>query len=374
MFTHAGPAQSGSTGSGSGPSGTGPSGLGKVRDSRSLPVVTALVDQGFLDPARQDEAVAVVDRTLGGQAVAESSTLRHRLAELAGYVGGAFVVSAAALFISDQWNDLSTGQRVGLLGGIAVLLAIAGVILALTGGGFTALRAGAQPVRRRLGGALFAGSAASAAIAVLVQLDSTREGDEALPGLGAALTLVVLGAVGYYLAPTVLGQVVIAYGAVTSVPQALQALDISEAVEFGGPDPVVFGLVVLAIGLVWLALAEKGVWREVQVARVIGAAIAVIGAQIPLGSDTAWVAYVATALVAAAGFAMYVVTRAWPYLAVGVVGVTLAVPEALLDWFEGAMGPAGVLLAAGVTLLAASLLGLRLRQEVTENASGEGAA
>ncbi|MGH3331980.1 MAG: hypothetical protein ACRDPJ_11835, partial [Nocardioidaceae bacterium] len=161
---------------------------------------------------------------------------------------------------------------------------------------------------------------------------------------------------------------------VTSVPQALQALDISEPVEFGGPDPLVFGLVVLAIGLVWLALAEKGVWREVLVARVIGAAIAVIGAQIPLGSDTAWVAYVATALVAAAGFAMYVVTRAWPYLAVGVVGVTLAVPEALLDWFEGAMGPAGVLLAAGVTLLAASLLGLRLRQEVTENASGKGAA
>jgi hypothetical protein len=48
------------------------------------------------------------------------------------------------------------------------------------------------------------------------------------------------------------------------------------------------------------------------------------------------------------------------------VAVTIAVPEALSDWFEGALGAAGVLLATGVTLLLAALAGLRLRQEVTE--------
>ncbi|HEX6485476.1 MAG TPA: hypothetical protein VF012_02095, partial [Nocardioidaceae bacterium] len=58
-----------------------------------------------------------------------------------------------------------------------------------------------------------------------------------------------------------------------------------------------------------------------------------------------------------------------PYLAVGVVGVTLAVPEALLDWTEGSLGTAGVLLVAGVTLLGASLLGLRLRKEVEEQSA-----
>ena len=76
-------------------------------------------------------------------------------------------------------------------------------------------------------------------------------------------------------------------------------------------------------------------------------------------------AYVATAVVGAVSFWVYVVTRAWPYLAAGVVGVTLAVPEALSDWFDGALGAAGVLLATGVTLLLAALAGLRLRQEVT---------
>jgi len=56
-----------------------------------------------------------------------------------------------------------------------------------------------------------------------------------------------------------------------------------------------------------------------------------------------------------------------------VVAVTLAVPQALLDWAGDSLGPAGLLLAAGLTLLVTSLLGLRLRQEVTEEtAAGDG--
>lgn len=343
----------------------------KGHDSRSVPVVSALVAHGLVDPTRQDEAVAVVDRSLGGQAV-EPSTLRHRLAELAGYVGGAFVAAAVALFVIDQWDAFSTLQKVAGLAGIAVLLAAAGVGVGLTGGGLEMLRSDRQPVRRRLAGVLFAGAGVVSAIAVAVQVDSLVGSDGPGPVLAAAFTLLVLGAAGYALAPTILGQVVTAFAAVFSVAPALDVLEIREPVEYGGPNMVVFGLVVLAIGVAWLALAETGIWREVASARVIGSGIAVVGAQIPLGSpDYSWVGYLVTALVAVAGFAMYVARRAWPYLAVGVVGVTLAVPEALFDWFEGALGPAWVLLIAGVTLLAASLLGLRLRQEVAEQQVAE---
>jgi hypothetical protein len=56
---------------------------------------------------------------------------------------------------------------------------------------------------------------------------------------------------------------------------------------------------------------------------------------------------------------------AWAYLATGVIALTLAVPEALTDWAQGSLGSAGVLLATGVTLLAASVGGLRLRRETT---------
>jgi hypothetical protein len=328
-------------------------------------VVSALVASGLVDPARRDDAVAVVDRALSGR-LAEGATLRHRLSELAGYVGGAFVAAGVVLFVVDRWERLSTGQQVGLLAGIAVVLAAVAVALGLTGGGLGVLRSDEQPVRRRLAGVLFAGAAAVAAIAAGVQVDSmTRGGTEA--GLAGALTLLVLGVAGYVLAPTLLGQAVVAFAVVFSVPQALEVLKIREPVEYGGPNMVVFGLVVLAAGVLWLVLAERRVWREVASARVIGSGMALAGAQIPLGStDYSWLAYLLTALVAVAGFLMYVARQAWPYIAVGVAGVTLVVPEALLDWFEGAMGPAGVLLVAGVTLLGASLLGLRLRHEVAE--------
>jgi hypothetical protein len=340
----------------------------QVHDSRSTQVVTALESRGLLHPSRRDEAVEVVDRTLAGEG-SEVSSLRRRFAELAGYVGGAFVVAAAVLFLADQWVNLSVAEQVGLLMGITVVLSGAGIALGVTGGGLPALRAGTRPVRRRLGSVLFSAAAGTATAGVVVLLEDvvdlrgTGVDVDALIGLVGSLTLVILGAVGYRLAPTMLGQLVIGGGAAFAVPTGLETFSQAQAI------PV--GLLILALGAVWLLLAENGLWRETMAARIIGSGLVVVGAQVPVGSSDAWVGYLATVLVAAAGFAWYVGRRAWPYLAVGVVGVTLAVPEALLDWTEGSLGAAGVLLVAGLTLLGASLLGMRLRQEVAEQVAAE---
>lgn len=338
----------------------------RAHDKRVLPVVSALEGHGLVDPSRHDEAVAVVDQALGGQVV-EATTLRRRLAELAGYVGGALVVAAGALFVADQWMNLSVVQQVGLLAGIAVLLFAAGVTVGVTGGGLATLREGTQPVRQRLASVLFTAGAVAAAAAVVVWLidvieqRGTEMEEGTLIGMGGAFTLIVVAAVGYLLAPTLLGQASVAVGAGYAIPLTLDTV--------GDLDPLPLGMMFLAVGLVWLALAEKGLWQELLAGRIIGAVFVVVGAQIPVGSDQAWIGYLVTLLVAAAGFAMYVARHAWPYLAVGVVGVTLAVPEALLDWTEGSLGTAGVLLVAGVTLLGASLLGLRLRKEVEEQSA-----
>lgn len=338
----------------------------RAHDKRVLPVVSALEGHGLVDPSRHDEAVAVVDQALGGQVIA-ATTLRRRLAELAGYVGGALVVAAGALFAADQWMNLSVVQQVGLLAGIAVLLFAAGVTVGVTGGGLATLRAGTQPVRQRLASVLFTAGAVAAAAAVVVWLidvieqRGTEMEEGTLIGMGGAFTLIVVAAVGYLLAPTLLGQAAVAVGAGYAIPFTLDTV--------GDLDPLPLGMMFLAVGLVWLALAEKGLWQELLAGRIIGAVFVVVGAQIPVGSDQAWIGYLVTLLVAAAGFAMYVARHAWPYLAVGVVGVTLAVPEALLDWTEGSLGTAGVLLVAGVTLLGASLLGLRLRKEVEEQSA-----
>lgn len=339
----------------------------KLHDRRSGPVVTALEGRGLLDPTRHDEALDVVDGALTGP-VFEPTTVRRRLAELAGYVGGALVVAAGVFFVADQWESLSVGQQVGLLAGIAVLLLTAAVTLGLVSGGLTSLRAETQPVRQRLASVLYTAGAAAATAAVVVGLADwvTRRGTELeqgpLVGLAASITFILVSLAGYALAPTLLGQIAVAIGAAYAIPFALDSV--------GDIEPITVGMLFLAVGLVWLVLAETGVWREVAVGRLVGALFAVVGAQIPVGSDQAWVGYLLTFLVALGGFGIYVARHAWPYLGIGVVGVTLAIPEAVYDWTEGALGTAWVLLVAGVTLLGASLVGLRLRKEVTEPHDG----
>ena len=46
-----------------------------------------------------------------------------------------------------------------------------------------------------------------------------------------------------------------------------------------------------------------------------------------------------------------------------VLGLTLVVPEMVMDWTEGSLGAVGGVLVAGLTLLVASYAGYRLRAE-----------
>ena len=329
-------------------------------EPRTRAVVDGLVAAGLLDADRRAAAEPVVRSALGEDTTAPtlSGSLRRRMAEVAGYVGGAFVVGAALLFLGATWDDLGLGEQVGVLVGIAVLLVAAGAALATSAGGPTGIRQDAEAVRRRLASVLFTGAAGSAAFGAGLLLEDVIANDELGVTL-AALTGLLVALAGYLVAPTTVGQLGVVVPALVAIPMGLASLHTDST------STVPVGLLVLLLGVAWLALAELGRWNEVLSARVIGCTVALVGAQIPVFDDQQWVAYVATAVVGAVSFWVYVVTRAWPYLAAGVVGVTLAVPEALSDWFDGALGAAGVLLATGVTLLLAALAGLRLRQEVT---------
>jgi MFS family permease len=320
-------------------------------------VVLALESRGLLDPARHEEAAGVVDQVEGGHA-RPTASLRRVLAEVAGYVGAAFVVAAVGAFFAPRWDDLARGVRLGLLVGAAVLLATAGVALGVTGGGLASLRTTSRALHRRLASVLFTGAAVAGAAAMIVFLLDWVGEDEATQGsyigMGGALTLLVLSAVGYAIAPTLLGQGAIAIGAGYAVPFTWESLS--------SPNGLRIGLTYLAIGMVWLALAELRVWRELLPAQLIGSAFLLGGAQV-LVVDYRWLSYTLTLLVGVAGFVLYVYRHAWPYLALGVIAFTLAVPEALLDLTEGSLGTALALLGAGVTLLVASLVGLQLRRD-----------
>lgn len=328
-------------------------------------IVSALVSEGLVAPGDAERATAVVTGVLGGSSPVASS-LKGRLVEIAAYVGGALVFAAGFLFLLDQWDDLTEGARVVAVAFIAALLAGAGLVIALypfdrADGGFAELEDEANDVRRRLVGALLTGSALATCFAAGLLTDNLTEGFGEEPGMVASFVLVVGAAVAYAVVPTALGQLAMAGGAFSA---AYVAVELIATTSDTGPW---IGLLQVALAAGWLAMAETGVFRERLVARILGATWLLVGAQLPLGSnDVAWLAYLLTALVAAAAVGLYLSKLSWPYIALAVVAVTLVVPEAIIDWSNGSLGPAGGVLVAGLTLLGASFAGFKVREEVTD--------
>lgn len=129
-------------------------------------------------------------------------------------------------------------------------------------------------------------------------------------------------------------------------------------------DPGVLGRATgfILLGLIWAALAAASVLAQRQTGFGVGALlIALMGAQQPLG-EPGWAAwgYGLTFGIALLWLAGYFWLRYPVLLGAGVVGITIAIPEAIWDWTDGAVGGAVVALIAGAVLLAASAIGLRL--------------
>jgi MFS family permease len=275
-----------------------------------------------------------------------------RLAEIAGYIGGALLLGAAALFLIDGWDDLSEATRVVILAALAVLLLVAGGLVALSSGqSITELGDQVDSARRRLVSVLWTFAAAAAAGAA---------------GLGASgWELVAASAVGllvtavtYAFVPSVVGQL--------GMWAASVALATGLVAQIGDePGTGSYAVTLVALGGGWVASGLTHRVRDREVALATGVVIALVGAQLPvISGDERWVSYVLTAVVALAGFVGYLSTRSWSVLGAGVLATTLVVPEALNDWTGGSVSAAGSLLVAGLTLLAASAAGLRLRREV----------
>jgi hypothetical protein len=129
------------------------------------------------------------------------------------------------------------------------------------------------------------------------------------------------------------------------------------------------GGLTLAVAAAWLLLTRR-VWAEPTVGSAVGALLLLLGAQLLLELDNPGWAHAATLGVALVLFGLYWWRGEWPFLAVGVVALTMAVTEALIEWTEGSVGAGGAVLIAGLTLLAASggavLLRRRREHEPTD--------
>ena len=340
--------------------------MAKVRSL--LPeAVSALVSAGVVDASRRDDAQRVLTEVLGVPREKRVSS-RTLLVEIGAYVGGALVVASIGLFLAQYWAELTGPVQVTVLAAIASVLAVAGLAVSGLGPRSGDLRGGNDQVRRRLTSALLSAAAATAGISVgrLIGLQvSEGAGSEGWPIVAGALTALVLAAAAYVHAPSVVGQLTMTVAIFMGVTAGWSLLDV-EQTETLWP-----GAAFMAIGILWLVGAENRLFREVVQAQAIGAAMALFGAQFTLfggGHDN--LSHLLMVVVSAAAFLMYVLKVAWPYLVIGVLGVTLVVPEAIIDWSGGSLGPAGAVLVAGVTLLVASIAGLRVRRGVTEEQQG----
>jgi hypothetical protein len=350
----------------------GAAGPGRSAQPMAGQVVSDLVAAGLIEQRRAPEAESVVTRSLAGHGVPPTAApparapggVRGQLVEIAGYVGGALVLASVGLFLAQQWDNLSDTAQVATLATAAVLLAAAGLVVTRVGGGYAEMRFGGDEVRRRLSAALLVGGAFAAALTVGRVTDLVVEEQFSdWPFFVGALAMALLAVVVYAFVPSALGQLVIAAAGFMAI---LNGWTLAGQMDDRTLLP---GLSILVFAVLWLVVAEVPAWfRERTVARGIGVALALFGAQMPMfGGEYNAVAYALTAAVALAGFALYLRTAAWPYLVAGVLGITLVVPEAVIDWTDGSLGVAGGVLVAGLTLLGASLAGFRMRREVGDD-------
>src|SRR5512142_2065744 len=89
---------------------------GSVGFERLRAALDRLVAAGTITPAQ----AAAVRQEVASDGTAPGTRLARPtwttvLAEIGGYVGGAFVFGAAAVLVSDNWKDLSTAARLAVL-------------------------------------------------------------------------------------------------------------------------------------------------------------------------------------------------------------------------------------------------------------------
>lgn len=256
----------------------------------------------------------------------ESTPVRRRIAEVIGYVGGALLLAGAALVVGTSWDSFSHAGRVGLLIGVTVVLIGAAVAL-----------------RTRVTGALLALGAITGGLAGSVAFDTH-------PALAGGIAALLLAAAGYAAWPAVFALPVAGIAGGSAVVGL---------VDLAGYSPSWTGLGLLLLAAVWGVLVAFDVIRHRATAAGIAAALALIGAQFP---EHAFIVYSTTLVVALVCFGCYLADRMPILLIGGVIGVTIAVPEAVWDWTGGAVNGAFLVLIAGAVLLLAGGLGLRIHR------------
>ena len=307
-----------------------------MADTRKLDAaLDALVHDGSLSVAQAD-----LVRTQYESTEEPSDSRKSVLAEIAGYLGGAFVVIAVTIVTARQWEAFTQLQR-GILFGA---LAIAHFALGTFVGTSTA-------VKSRLAGLLF-GLAAASTTGTLVIFNPNRDTPIIAFLAGTAIALI-----GYYIVQTFVGHVIL-YGYIFIAG----IMAVSDLTPDGSAMAIYIGTYFLILGGTWTFLTYRK-YLDGILGYLFGGGTLFIATQVLFIDAEHWLSYLSMIAVAGATAWLYLRVHAWPLVLTAVLTTTVGVGEFVAETLGGSVGAALGLFAAGAALVTSSLMALRNKRE-----------
>ena len=331
-----------------------------LTDDQAHAVIDAWGEEPALEPVAPPPAVAA-------PATPAPSAVRTRLVEAAAYLGGVLVAGGLVAFLADSWEGFTLATRVVVLLVLAVVAGGTGLVLAYAvGGGHPVIREPNAAPRRRAASTLMALGAVLAAASIPVGFEG-----ETWSVLAASLVALTLLAGAHLVAASAVTELGMFAASVLVVRSGLE-LVAPVRPEWDGtgdyPPLWVWDLVVPSVlfllGLAWAVGVSRLITLPV-LAEVLGLLLALeMSMQLALDRPSRWYGVAMLGLLALAGVGGFVLRRTWPWLAAGVLSVTVA-SFALASDLEN---PALPFLVSGAVLLASAGAGAVLGRRAADPA------
>ena len=307
-----------------------------MADTRKLDAaLNALVHDGSLSADQAD-----LVRTQYESTEEPPDSRKSVLAEIAGYLGGAFVVIAVTILTAKQWEAFTQLQRGILFGALAIVLFALGTFVGTS-----------TAVKSRLAGLLF-GLAAASTTGTLVIFNPNLDAPTIAFLAGTAIALI-----GYYIVQTFVGHVVLyGYIFITGI------MALSDLMPDGASMQLFLGGYFLALGGAWIFFTVRN-YVEGIVGYFFGGGTLFIATQVLFIDAEHWLSYISMIAVAGGTAWLYLRVHAWPLVLTAVLTTTVGVGEFVAETLGGSLGAVLGLFAAGTALVTSSLLALRNKRE-----------
>lgn len=297
---------------------------------RLAQVLKDLVRDGSISA---DQSELINDRF---EVLGESDSRRSVFAEIAGYLGGAFVFIAVVVLASQRWNNASAIAKFSVLAAVSIILAVIGVWLN-----------GRTPMLLRLTSVLMMASAISmtAAIALGYQYD----GAPWLPFLIGCF-IAVASLIKYRSEILQIGS----YG-------FLFITGFMVIGKFYGVEPdqsPLYPLWWVAIASIWIYFSHN---RNVDttLGYLMGVATIFIATQFLFGTSFAIYSYLVSITASILLTLIFFIDHRWPLLVGAVALITFTAGEFVASTLGGSLGALVGLLTAGIALISGSLFAIK---------------